>query len=402
VSNFDLVLFGATGFTGRLVAEYLHAHGGGARWAIAGRDRGKLEKLRGELGAPELPVLIADSADPAALKAIAGQTKAICSTVGPYAKYGTPLVEQCVEAGIGYCDLTGEPHWIREMIDRFHSRAGETGARIVHCCGFDSIPSDLGALMVADHLEKKHGQKAARINMRVAGLRGGFSGGTVASLFGLLRAAKDKKVRRVLGDPYSLIPEEAERGRDKNEPFKPEKDPDRGRWTAPFLMAAVNTKIVRRSAAMLGRSFAYEEKMELGRGPRGFFRASTVAFGMAAVIGTAALPGFGALYEKLAPKPGEGPAKEDRERGYFRFEFFGEGDGVPPARAFGTVSAQGDPGYAATSRILGEAALCLALDPLPSRGGVLTPAVAMGFTLIERLRRAGLVFDVEDSRPPRT
>lgn len=394
---FDLVLFGATGFTGKLVAEYLSVRAG-ARWAIAGRNRDKLESVRDTLGTKDLPILIADSTDRASLKAIAEQTKVVCSTVGPYSRHGTPLVEACVEAGIAYCDLTGEPHWIREMIDRFHTRAEQTGARIVHCSGFDSIPSDLGTLMIADHMERTHGRKLGRVRTRVVELRGGVSGGTAASMFEIVRAAKSREQRRILGDPYALVPKDFPRGHDRNEAVTPSKDPDRGRWTAPFVMAAVNTRVVRRSNALMngryGPSFSYEEKMDLGTGPRGFLRAAGFGYGLAFFVGTAALPGVSSLYKQLLPKPGEGPAKEQRERGRFRFEILAESDDrEAPIKAIGTVAGQGDPGYAATSRMLGEAALCLARDELPKRGGILTPATAMGFTLIERLRAVGMTFE---------
>jgi short subunit dehydrogenase-like uncharacterized protein len=389
--TYDLVLFGASGFTGRLVAEYLQKNAGPTRWAIAGRDRAKLEKTKEELGLKEVPILIADSRDEAALKGIAEQTKVVCSTVGPYAKYGTPLVEQCVAAGTAYCDLTGESHWIRVMIDQFHERAVQSGARIVHCCGFDSIPSDLGTLMMAEYAERVQKKKVDKVRMRVMSMRGGVSGGTVASMLGIFEAAKDKKIRGILGDPYSLLPKGAPRGPDKNDNFTPHKDEDRGRWTGPFIMASVNTRIVRRSNALLGYrygdDFSYEEATDTGRGASGWMRSTAMTAALGAFAATATLPGFSALYGKILPQPGEGPSKEKRESGSFRFQFFADG-------ATGTVAGRGDPGYAATSCMLGEASLCLANDALSSDGGILTPASAMGFTLIERLKKAGMTFEV--------
>lgn len=389
--NFDLVLFGATGFTGKLVAEYLRSAAASTRWALAGRDRNKLEAVKSELGLTDIPILLGDSNDSASLKAIAEQTKVVCSTVGPYAKYGTPLVEQCVAAGTAYCDLTGETHWVRSIIDQFHERAEQTGARIVTCCGFDSIPSDLGTWMMADYAERIQHKTLDKLRMRVMSLRGGMSGGTVASMMGIFEAAKEKKIRRILGDPYSLLPKDAPRGPDKNDNFAPHKDEDRGRWTGPFIMAAINTRIVRRSNALLGHRygthFSYEEATDTGKGPAGWARSAALTGAIGTFAATSTVPGFNALYGKLLPKPGEGPAKEKRESGSFRFAFFAEG-------ATGSVTGKGDPGYAATSRMLGESALCLAHDPIPTRGGILTPASAMGGTLIERLKKTGFTFEV--------
>lgn len=394
----DLVLFGATGFTGKLVAEYLSSHAQGVKWAIAGRNREKLEAVKRELGLGEVPILIGDSSDASSLKEIVRQTRVVCTTVGPYSLYGTPLVEQCVEEGAGYCDLTGEPHWVREMVDRFHARAEQTGARIVHASGFDSIPSDLGVLMVAEHMERVHGKKLGLVRQRVTKLNGGASGGTFASMFEILKAAKSREVRRIIGDPYALVPKDFPRGKDRNEPFKPEKDGDRGRWTGPFIMASFNTRIVRRSNALLGGkygpSFSYEEKMDTGAGAGGYLRAAGLAAGLGAFAAAASTPILRPIVQRLLPKPGEGPSKENRERGSFRFNFFAESDdGASKVEA--TVAGKGDPGYAATARMLGEAAMCLAKDSLPERGGILTPATAMGFSLIERLRRAGMTFSCE-------
>lgn len=394
----DVVLFGATGFTGKLVAEYLSANAQGVRWAIAGRNREKLEAIKRDLGAADLPILIGDSSDAASLREIVRQTQVVCTTVGPYSLYGTPLVEQCVEEGAGYCDLTGEPHWVREMIDRFHARAEQTGARIVHASGFDSIPSDLGVLMVAEHMERVHGKKLGRVRQRVTKLNGGASGGTFASMFEILKAAKAPEVRRIIGDPYAFSPKDFPRGKDRNEPFKPEKDGDRGRWTGPFIMASFNTRVVRRSNALFGGkygpSFAYEEKMDAGAGFGGWMKATAISVGLGAFAGAASTPVLRPIVQSLLPKPGEGPSKEQRERGSFRYNFFADSDDGA-AKVEATVSGKGDPGYAATARMLGEAAMCLAKDSLPARGGILTPATAMGFSLIERLRRAGMVFSCE-------
>jgi short subunit dehydrogenase-like uncharacterized protein len=333
------------------------------------------------------------------LRAIVERTNVVCSTVGPYSKHGTPLVEQCVKAGAGYCDLTGEPHWIREMIQRFHARAIETGARIVHCCGFDSIPSDLGVLMLADYLEKVHKRKLAKVRLRVVRSRGGLSGGTIHSALQVLEAAHDPSVRAVLLDPYTLDPEGSQRGPDRPEQLMPKKDEDRGRWVAPFPMSYVNARVVRRSNALMnhryGAAFQYEEGIDVGGGARGFSRALGIATTMSGFTLAAWLPGTRDLLKRFLPDPGEGPSIEQRERGSFVIRLHAESEGTPAIRLEGTVAAEGDPGYAATSRMLGESALCLARDRVPARG-VLTPAVAMGPALLERLRRAGMTFEVKE------
>jgi short subunit dehydrogenase-like uncharacterized protein len=399
MKELDIVVFGATGFTGRLVAQYLAAYGDGTRWAVAGRNRAKLDATLTEIGA-DVPILIADAGDQESLRAIAAKTAVVCTTVGPYSRYGTPLVAACVEAGIGYCDLTGEPHWIREMIQRFHGRAVETGARIVHCCGFDSIPSDLGVLMLADHVEKKHRRRLAKVRTRMLRSRGGVSGGTLASAMEVLSAAHDPEIRRALLDPYTLDPEGSRRGPDEPEQLLPRRDEDRGRWVAPFPMSWVNARVVRRSNALMGyrygESFEYDEAIDAGAGPAGFSRALGIAAGMAGFTAAAWLPATRDLLKRFLPHPGEGPTPEERERGSFVFRLFAESDGSPPLRMEGTVAGRGDPGYAATSRMLGESALCLAHDRVPARG-VLTPAVAMGPALLERLRRADMTFEVADA-----
>ncbi len=398
MKDLDIVLFGATGFTGRLVAEVLVAHAGGARWAVAGRNPAKLEALVAELGS-SVPILTCDASDRQGLSRIVERTKVVCSTVGPYALHGTPLVEACVEGGIGYCDLTGESHWIREMIDRFHARAVDTGARIVHCCGFDSVPSDLGVLMVADRMQEEHRRRLSRVRARVKQAEGRVSGGTIASALGIVEASRDPAVRRIVLDPYSLDPTGGRRGADSTEALLPHRDADRGRWTAPFPMSYVNARVVRRSNALLeyryGESFRYDEAIDTGRGLRGWSRALAISLAMGGFTAAAVTPGVRGLLKRFLPRPGEGPSRDERERGRFRFELIAESEGTPPLTLVGVVAGEGDPGYAATSRMLSESALSLALDGVHARG-VLTPAVAMGSALIERLRRAGMTFEVAE------
>lgn len=409
----DVVLWGATGFTGTLVAEYLvdGLPGSGLRLALGGRDRGKLEKLRASLAeqrpdAAELELVVGDSHDPEAMRAMAASAEVVCTTVGPYAKHGEELVAACVEEGADYCDLTGETPFIRAMIDRHHERARADGTRIVHCCGFDSIPSDLGVLMLHHAMEERFATGLERVTFELAGSRGGFSGGTVASLVNVVEeAASDRKVRRIVTDPYALNPEGERKGPDGPDLAKPRFDSELGRWTGPFVMAAINSRVVRRTNALLGwpygRDFRYREVTGFPPGLKGRAMATAAAAGQGAFV--AAL-GFGPtrslLTRTVLPSPGTGPSREARERGFFKIRLHARGraekDGEAP-RLVGRVQGRRDPGYGETAKMLGESALCLALDgpELDTPGGVLTPAAAMGRTLLDRLRRAGMVFAVE-------
>lgn len=406
----DVVLFGATGFTGALVAEYLARHhgGSGARIALAGRDRAKLEGVRASLRAidarsAEWPLLVADAKDEAALAAIAEATEVVCSTVGPYAKYGGPFVGACVRHGTDYCDLTGEVQFIRRMIDAHHEEAVRTGARIVHCCGFDSIPSDLGTLMLQEAMRERHGGHVHEVRFFAGESRGSASGGTIASMLNLLEEAeRDPEVRRVVGDPYALVPP-GERGRDGADQRGVRFDRELGMWTAPFVMAAINTRVVRRSNHLMesryGRDFRYSEVMSTGRGARGAIAATAITAGLGAFLGAAAVRPIRRMLEKRLPKPGEGPDREARERGYFVVRLIGKGRAADGREITlrGRVEGKADPGYGETSKMLSESALCLALDgaELDAPGGIRTPASTMGMRLVERLRAADMVFTVE-------
>jgi len=405
----QLVLLGATGFTGRLVAEYLLAHGPpDLRWALAGRNRRKLEAVRDELAqrfdlARDLPIVVADSTDRAAMDVLAASTDVVCTTVGPYARLGGALVGACAAAGTDYCDLTGEVHFIRRMIDAHHDEARASGARIVHCCGFDSIPSDLGTLMVTDALVER-GARPEQVTFYAGEARGGASGGTIASMLALLdEARKDRDTRRILGDPYALNPAGHRDGPDGSDQTGVRWDPELGMWTGPFVMAAVNTRVVRRSHALrgfpFGEGFRYAEVASTGKGVGGLARASVLAGGLAGfVLATGAGP-LRRTLEKRLPSPGEGPDADARARGYFVIRLIAKGrredGGEETVR--GRVEGTSDPGYGETAKMIGEAALCLALDGdrIPEQGGVLTPATAMGQTLLERLRVAGMTFDVQ-------
>ncbi len=384
MTDYDLVVYGATGFTGKLVAEYLANRGGPERIALAGRSQSKLEGVRDELGV-DWPLITADAADPGALRAMAESTTAIVTTVGPYWKYGLPLVEACATAGTHYADLAGEVLFMRESIERFDDVAKETGARIVHASGFDSIPSDLGVFL----LREAAGGDLGETVMAVRWASGGFSGGTVASGIGQMEAAKkDPALRSVMGDPYALTPGES--GPDQGDQMWVHYEPVLDSWTGPFVMAGINTRVVRRSNMLLdysyGRDFTYKEVVATGPGIGGRARATALAAGTTGGMVALSIRPTRALASRFLPEPGEGPDQQARDKGGFRIEFRST---LPDGRVYGAeVMGKGDPGYAATSRMLGESGLCLATTQGP--GGVQTPASAMGDDLVERLREAGM------------
>jgi len=400
--EFDIVLWGATGFTGRLVADYLVRNyldgDAGLRLALAGRNKEKLEGIAKEVGAPQLPILIGDSFDAESLNAIASKAEVLITTVGPYAKYGAELVGACVRNGTDYCDLTGETHFIAAMIDAHEEEAKRTGARIVHCCGYDSIPSDLGTLIVQEAFKQRHGTYASQVKMAAVQMRGAFSGGTIASMLNMVDEMKaNPELRKVLGNPYALNPKGV-RGPDKGDQTGTRFDKDLDMWTGAFIMAAINTRIVRRSHALMGlpwgEGFRYSEVMGTGKGAKGWSGAASLTVGLVAFMGSLALPFTRPFVEKRLPSPGEGPNKEARDKGSFKTLFVALGDGHTERAV---VSDQRDPGYGSTAVMLSEAALCLALEgtQLPSGGGILTPATAMGMRLVERLRAAGLTLEVQ-------
>jgi short subunit dehydrogenase-like uncharacterized protein len=412
---FDVVLFGATGFTGKLVAEYLaeHAAANGVRWAIAGRSREKLEGVRRDLAAKDealvdLPLLIADSHDVEALDRLAPQTRVVCTTVGPYAKHGLDLARACARNGTSYCDLTGEPNFVRSVIDECHDIARGTRARLVNCCGYDSIPSDLGAHMAWDHASRTFGEGLAWVKNFTGRTKGAASGGTVASGLGIMEAAKESRdVRRLLLDPHGLDPE---RGKAPRDPFEDDQrgvrfDKDLGRWTAPFVMAQINARVVRRSHALLreegggyGHRFRYNEAMSFARGPRGLVAASLVTAGLGGFFAAATFGPTRTVLERMVlPKPGEGPSREAIESGFFEMHVLAKTESGKRLR--GRIAGTRDPGYGETAKMLAESAMCLAKDNarLGPRFGVLTPATAMGMRLVERLRDAGMTFDVHQS-----
>ena len=390
----DVVLYGATGFVGVLTARYLAGHApSGVRIALGGRSRAKLERTRAELGV-DWPLVIADSQDRSAVAALAESTRVVATTVGPYFKYGKPLVEACASAGTHYADLTGEVLFMRWSIDAADAEARASGARIVHTCGFDSIPSDIGALLLHEAAQAGGHGELGETTLVVKAMRGGASGGTIDSARTAVDAVKkDPPSRRVLADPYALSPDrdaEPDLGPERD-PIKPIEDDRLGGWLAPFVMGSVNTRVVRRSNALrghaYGRRFRYRELMLTGRGPLGLAKAAAVAGGIAGLLAGLATPGFRQLLDRVLPDPGEGPDESARERGFFAIDIDTTTSGGERLRC--EIRAQGDPGYKATAVMLGESALCLALDELPDAAGVLTPASAMGRALADRLIAAG-------------
>jgi len=400
----DVVLFGATGFVGKLTATYLlRVAGNDVRVGLAGRSPERLDEVRHRLGGPALdwPLIVADSSDRAALDDLARRTTVVATTVGPYAKYGLPLVAACADAGTHYADLTGETLFMRETIDTFDEAARRSGARIVHNAGFDSIPSDLGVFLLHETVRADNAGDLEDTTLVVTGMKGGVSGGTIDSLRTTLAAvAESPKRRRILADPYALSPQRDKEPDTVNPGWPretdlrtPVQDAEVGGWLAPFVMAEVNTRVVRRSNAIqdwaYGPRFRYREVMGTGGGPAGLARAA----GITAALGTlAAGMSFGAtrsLLDRVLPKPGEGPSEKTRTNGYFKIQIHTRTS--TGARYLADVAAQGDPGYGATAVMLGESALALALDGdrLPPRAGVLTPSTGIGMPLVDRLRAQG-------------
>jgi short subunit dehydrogenase-like uncharacterized protein len=378
--DFDIIVYGATGFTGRLVAEYLLATAT-PRWAMAGRSLTKLQEVRDAIGAPaDTPLIVADSDDPASLRALCQRTIVVLSTVGPYQLYGSDLVAACAETGTAYVDLCGEPGWMRQMIDAHHETARRSGARIVFSCGFDSIPFDLGVLTLQDAARARFGRPAPRVKCRVRKMQGGFSGGTAASLKATLAAAaRDPSLLGLLVDPFALAP--GFQGPSQPKGLLPEYDTTVQAWVAPFIMAPINTKNVHRTNFLLGQrygaDFVYDEMMVApGLGEMGKAAAEAIAR-------------MNPLASDKGPKPGEGPSKEERENGFYDLLFVGEGLGE---RIDAVVTGYRDPGYGSTSRMISEAALCLVHD-VAGDGGIWTPGALMGDALRTRLvERAGLTF----------
>ena len=404
--KYDVIVWGASGFTGKLVVEYLLQRAGdNIAWAVAGRSRQKLEQVLADLSAGDKApdILIADSLDGESMATLAKATKVVLTTVGPYALYGDMLVDACVEHGTHYCDLAGEVQWMRRVIDRNQAAAEQSGAMIVHSCGFDSIPSDLGVQFLQEQAVERYGAPCKRIELIVRAMRGGGSGGTIASGMNSIREARSNRdVAKVIAQPYSLNPAGERDGPDSWDQ-RSSRWNDLGEvWTAPFVMGSINMRNVRRSHALLnypwGKDFRYNESVSTGRGISGWLKAK----GMTAGLGALILAGSYELsrkliIEKFLPAPGEGPDKEERESGFFKLLLIGELADGSTLRA--TVTGDRDPGYGSTSKMLAESAICLAKNNLQTGGGCWTPASAMGAVLRERMiKNAGLTFEIENDQ----
>lgn len=385
--EFDVIVFGASGFTGRLVAEYMdQQYGQDVRWAMAGRSLDKLAQVRTEMEIDESTALVAaDSSDRATLKSLAARTKVVLTTVGPYQLYGTDMLAACVASGTDYVDLSGEPAWMRDMIGMYHADAEKSGAHIVHSCGFDSVPFDLGVYYLQQAAIERYGAPFSRVRGRVRAMQGRFSGGTAASFMATMRrAAEQPEILDWLKDPFSLCP--GFDGVPQPSGHKPIYEADLKSWSAPFIMASINTKNIHRSNLLMehlyGVGFCYDEMVLTGDGDTGKQLAEHMT-------------GDNSMGEN-PPKPGEGPSKQERESGHYTLAFIGEKPNGGCLTA--VVSGDKDPGYGSTSKMISECALGLAFDlPESVPGGVYTPAGILGETLIKRLiRQAGLSFRLEE------
>jgi short subunit dehydrogenase-like uncharacterized protein len=419
--DLDIVLFGATGFVGALTAAHLAEQAPeGARIALAGRSRSKLEATRAQIGGRALDheLLVVDAADAPGLRAVAARTAVLVSTVGPYAAYGKDVVRACAAVGTHYADLTGEVLFVRWSLDEVDARARETGAAIVHACGFDSIPSDLGVLVTAERAAADGSGGLGQTTLVVRSMKGGFSGGTIDSARQeAITTRADASARRTVSDPYALSPRRSEEPSGGGRPraggvvgalrrFVPvERDPATGRWTGPFVMARFNTRVVRLSNTLsdwsYGRELRYREVTDFGSSPVSPLLAGGMALGLGGVVTGLAYGPTRALLDRVLPKPGEGPGPEERASGRFRMEIRAT---TTEGRRYRTkVGADYDPGYGGTAVMLGQSALSLAFDGaagVPRRAGVCTPATAMGRVLVERLRGHGFVFDTEEELTP--
>ncbi|MFO1434173.1 MAG: saccharopine dehydrogenase NADP-binding domain-containing protein [Candidatus Competibacteraceae bacterium] len=402
---YDVVLYGASGFTGKQAAQYFarHVPQGALRWAIAGRNREKLEAVKAALGntTTDIDVQVADSRDQAAVDALVAGTRVLLNTAGPFALYGDTIVAACVRSRTHYVDISGETPWIRSLIDRYHAQAAAEGTRIIPCCGFDSVPSDLGTYLVVRHLQATLGVPCRWVKAYFQ-LYGGFNGGTLASVFNLYDSGQADQLQ----DPFLLTPgieysaEEKVRHQDPALPFY---DAEIDGWVGPFFMGPVNTRVVRRSQALFehwrqsyGPAFSYQEYLKF-EPPLAMVKATGMTATMALLQGLMPLSPARQVLKKLLPQPGSGPAEKTLESGWFRCELIGQAD--DGRRVRGSLAARGDPGNRATVKFLCESALCLALnaDELPGgpqRGGLLTPATGLGDRLAQRLQAAGMQIEI--------
>jgi short subunit dehydrogenase-like uncharacterized protein len=406
--KFDIVIFGATSFVGQILTRYLLDQfplEGDLKWAIAGRSQSKLDDLKSSLGVTgaSLDVLVADAADEDSLRFLCESTRVVISTVGPYALYGEPLVKTCVALGTDYCDLTGEVQWIAKMLERYENEAKISGARIVHSCGFDSIPSDLGVYFLQQHAKQQFGETCSSIKMRVKKMKGAASGGTVASMTNIFKeVASNPALRKTLANPYAICPPDHGNNTRQNSMNRPQYDTDFNSWVAPFVMAVINTRIVYRSNVLIeggySQNFEYNEAMLTGKGLIGSGIAAGVGVGLGGFAMAAVIPPTRWVMEKfILPKPGEGPSQDAQEKGCYDLRFYGKTDSGQEIRC--KVTGNQDPGYGSTAKMLGQAAACLVQDINKDKvqGGFWTPASIFGAQLITRLEsHAGLTFELID------
>ena len=401
--TYDVVLYGATGFVGRQTVAHFAAHGGGVRWALAGRSAQKLEQVRQACGpgAAGAGILVADAADAKALDAVAASAAVVLSTAGPFALYGSALVAACVAHRTHYVDITGETPWVRELIDRHHAQAVRDGTRIIPCCGFDSVPSDLGAWLVAEAVWQQHHEPCVSVKA-CHSMRGGLNGGTLASAMNMMESGQDKRVADLfLRNPPGSAPRN---GAEHADPVAPHRDADFEAWLGPFMMGPINTRVVRRTAALMkargdaayGPHFSYQEYLRFGRGPLAAAAAAGVSMGMGMGQAAMRLKGGRALARAVSVAPGQGPSERTMDGGSFRCELMGKTASGKAVR--GRIAGQGDPGNRATTKFVCESALALALQPqeLPGGargGGVLTPASGLGKVLAQRLVAAGITVE---------
>lgn len=398
--QYDIVVFGATSFVGKILTAYLLEQQDSLQlsWAIAARSQQKLDALASELNAENIPQVLADSDNLDSLRALCATSAVVVSTVGPYALYGDKLIQACVESGTDYCDLTGEVQWIKRMLDKHEDQAKASGARIVHCCGFDSIPSDLGVHFLQQQALQQFNQTCPTVDMRVKSMKGGASGGTVASLINVAQeAASDADLRKQLANPYLICPAESNYSH-RQENITTGFDENENSWFAPFVMAAINTRVVHRSNALkacaYSADFSYSEAMLTGSGNGGKRRAKGLYYGLGAfMLGTAIPPTRWLMQRFMLPKPGEGPSPKEQLEGHFECRFTGITADGNKTRC--RVTGDRDPGYGSTAKMLGQAAACLAKDlDANQAGGFWTPASLMGDKLIDRLQQhAGLQFE---------
>ncbi len=404
--TYDLVLFGATSFVGKIMCQYMLANyppGGEVSWALAGRSFTKLNDLKSSLlqnqADMDIDLILADASDEQSLLAMCNKAKVVITTVGPYDLYGEPLIKACVETGTDYCDLTGEVQWMHKMIEKYEEQAKASGARITHTCGFDSIPSDLGVFFLQQHSIKEYGKSCDKVKMRVKAAKGGISGGTVSSIINLVKQATgDPELRKVVTNPYAVCPKGHVFSARQHNQTGPEFDQEYGRWTAPFIMAGINTRVVHRSNALLnnqyGTEFLYDEAMLTG----GRVSATLISVAIGGFMLGAAIPPTRWVLENLVvPKPGEGPSEKQQNEGFFDLRFVGTNSENDQQNVVVKVTGDKDPGYGSTAKMLTETAICLAALSKDDEkgGGFWTPATILGHTLIERLEsKAGLTFSV--------